>query len=192
MFDDLYSNIGRKIKILAKALAFIGTMLFIIFGFILISLKPTILSIFCIIGGPVISWISSFTLYGFGVLVENSEKSTILKQKNKNDKVSVSKPDTSSTIDHTENVFIFNEKVEENDNISCEISPKILEFIDSQLNNLSKTTIQKIKQEFSVWNKDIQSLSDKELISILGNPNNWQKEYILLCCIEFKKRNQDI
>ena len=192
MFDDLYSNIGRKIKILAKVIAFMGTIGCIICGCIFAFLKILSLSLFCIIGGPLLSWISSFTLYGFGVLVENSEKSVNSKQKTKNDKATSSKTDISSTIDHTENVFIINEKAESNTKIHCEISQTILEFIDSQLNNLSKTTIQKIMKEYSIWHKDIQSLTDKDLISILETPNNWQSEYILLCCIELKRRNQNI
>lgn len=70
----MFDNIGSKIKKLAELLCWIGMLLSIIGGVILMyavdSLVPVGTAIVFI--GPLLSWISSFVLYGFGELVENS------------------------------------------------------------------------------------------------------------------------
>lgn len=70
----MFDNIGSKIKKLAELLCWIGMLLSIIGGVILMyavdSLVPVGTAIVFI--GSLLSWISSFVLYGFGELVENS------------------------------------------------------------------------------------------------------------------------
>ena len=81
----MWDNIGEKIKTLAKVIAFVGIISSIIGGISLISQGIGInqrnwsssggeLSIFLgiasLIGGSIISWISSFFMYGFGELIE--------------------------------------------------------------------------------------------------------------------------
>ena len=81
----MFKNIGRKIKGLAIVLCWICIVASIIFGIIIlvgagnlrISRQKgiTILSgIGVALGGSLISWVGSFFLYGFGQLVENSDK----------------------------------------------------------------------------------------------------------------------
>lgn len=68
----MYKNIGRKIKILAIVIAVILAIMFIIVGVSRAVNKQVVAAILVIIFGPVISWISSFVLYGFGELVDKT------------------------------------------------------------------------------------------------------------------------
>ena len=66
----MYTDIGEKIKTLAKVLALIG----IIGGFVLglamaLVLGLAVMGLFYMIAIPLISWISSWILYGFGELI---------------------------------------------------------------------------------------------------------------------------
>ena len=89
----MFNNIGRKIKTLAKVLCWIGCIFAIIIGISMmvsggnssyISMNGTpvsvgssasvIMGIIVIILGVLASWIGSFAMYGFGQLVENSDK----------------------------------------------------------------------------------------------------------------------
>lgn len=81
----MLNNIGEKIKTLAKVLCWIGIILsvstgilslfggidyFLSFGFILLFL------------GPLLSWIGSFLLYGFGELIAKTTRiAEILEQR---------------------------------------------------------------------------------------------------------------
>lgn len=80
---DIYNNIGGKIKVLAKVLAWIGIIACFIFGVVLIasSEDAVVLGFFIMIFGALLSWVSSFVLYGFGELVENSELLVLSKEK---------------------------------------------------------------------------------------------------------------
>lgn len=66
----MFDNIGGKIKGFAKIVAWLGIILSVIIG--LLSLATGGLLIMII--GCVSSWVGSFVLYGFGQLVENSDK----------------------------------------------------------------------------------------------------------------------
>jgi len=70
-----YDNIGEKIKGLAKAFFFIGAIAAVFAGIFLMSdSEDTVLwGLLMIIAGPIISWVSSWLLYGFGQLIENSD-----------------------------------------------------------------------------------------------------------------------
>ena len=79
----MFDNIGAKIKIMAKIIYWVLGIASIIVGGSLIyqgsgasyggeALVTTGLEIF--IGGSLGAWISSWFLYGFGVLIENTEK----------------------------------------------------------------------------------------------------------------------
>lgn len=68
MFDE----IGRKIKILAKSFTVIGIIIFVIYGIIIFT-NNRLLGLAIMVGGSFLSWISSFVLYGFGHLIENTE-----------------------------------------------------------------------------------------------------------------------
>lgn len=85
----MYTNVGGKIKGLAKAIAWIGTILSIIYGVSVIGLTGTLsynagptagfltgggvlMGILIIVVGSILSRLISLVLYGFGELVDNS------------------------------------------------------------------------------------------------------------------------
>lgn len=78
----MFDNIGGKIKSAATALAILGIIGSIIVGSIIIaeandsyypSATETLSGWLVIIVGSLSSWVSSFTLYGFGQLIENTD-----------------------------------------------------------------------------------------------------------------------
>ena len=71
-----YNNIGRKIKCLAVVIFISEAIIAIIYGISLISNNSDNMMLFGVliaILGPIIAWISSWLLYGFGQLVENTD-----------------------------------------------------------------------------------------------------------------------
>lgn len=81
----MFDNIGGKIKGLAKTVCWIGIGISVFIGFVFVIigaensygsddnvLAP--LGMFIMLGGSFLSWIGSFLLYGFGQLIENSDK----------------------------------------------------------------------------------------------------------------------
>ena len=85
----MYNNIGGKIKGLAVFLAWVGNILSILSGIgilsttskvgyysdsDLISGAGSLVGLITIVVGCLLSWVGSLVLYGFGQLVENSDK----------------------------------------------------------------------------------------------------------------------
>ena len=70
----MYDNIGKKIKGLAKVSFCIIAMLTAIAGltFILIDKHFIYIGLPLMLGGPFAAWISSWTLYGFGELIDKT------------------------------------------------------------------------------------------------------------------------
>ena len=69
----MFSNIGGKIKILAKVLCIVGfviTLILAIFDFVMAAQLHNglfvVFGILCIILGALLSWINSFFVYAFG------------------------------------------------------------------------------------------------------------------------------
>ena len=88
----MFNNIGGKIKGLAKVICWLGIILSVIIGIVLIigatnrngyyrytDTTTIIYGIIVIVVGSLLSWIGSFVLYGFGELVDNSSKLVELK-----------------------------------------------------------------------------------------------------------------
>ena len=82
----MFDNIGSKIMKLAKVLCWIGIILSVISGIIIIAggannsraygynSGPSVLTgILTIVFGCLASWIGSFFTYGFGQLIENTD-----------------------------------------------------------------------------------------------------------------------
>lgn len=65
----MYNNIGNKIKTLAKVLFFIGAIASIIAGIVLLAVDMILLGLLLLLLVPILLWISSWTLYGFGELI---------------------------------------------------------------------------------------------------------------------------
>ena len=68
----MFNNISKKIKILSYVCTIVGILCSFIFGFVLLKSK-NYMGIAVIILGSFVSWVASFTLYGFGQLIENTD-----------------------------------------------------------------------------------------------------------------------
>ena len=79
----MFNNIGSKIKTLAQVVCWLGIVICVIVGIVLMSQDEETVGIGLVvmIFGSLFSWIGSFMTYGFGQLIENSD---ILVSQNKN------------------------------------------------------------------------------------------------------------
>ncbi|MBQ8203879.1 MAG: hypothetical protein IJZ75_06335 [Clostridia bacterium] len=73
----MFNNIGKKIQVLAKTLCWIGIVVAMIFGIVLIASGIVQKQFLISIGGvgvafiyAVLSWLCSFTMVGYGELIE--------------------------------------------------------------------------------------------------------------------------
>lgn len=76
--NSWYENIGEKIKTLAKLMFVIGAILELLGGFITICCSDgdgilVLVGLLTMILGPIISFVSSWTMYAFGHLVQTTE-----------------------------------------------------------------------------------------------------------------------
>ena len=69
----MFDNIGGKIKVLAVTFTIIGMVMSIIYGLIIISETDSAAGLIVMLVGCLFSWIGSFTLYGLGHLIENTD-----------------------------------------------------------------------------------------------------------------------
>ena len=101
----MFNNIGKKIKTLAKVLCWIGIIVSVLSGIVIMAASgqisdsynsysynynsaglnissgaAVVAGILVIVLGALFSWIGSFVLYGFGQMVDNSDKLVELKQ----------------------------------------------------------------------------------------------------------------
>ena len=67
----MYDNIGRKIKGLAKAFFILEATAAIIAGIVLMANDEGI-GLLVLILGPVVAWVSTWLLYGFGELIDKT------------------------------------------------------------------------------------------------------------------------
>ena len=100
MFDNMFDNIGGKIKTLAKVLCWVGIIFSVLIAIILFieakegsyRTEDLYMKLGCIylIFGPLISWVSSFFMYGFGELIERTTEVALntrhLRQATRNNK----------------------------------------------------------------------------------------------------------
>ncbi len=71
----MFDNTGRKIKVMAKILAWIGIILSVIGGGALMFLfdgELVFIGVAIMIVGSLVSWVSSWFLYGYGEIIENT------------------------------------------------------------------------------------------------------------------------
>lgn len=85
----MYTNIGKKIQTLAKVLAWVGIIFFVIVGAFAIYGGVNTANVNMIAEGvlffaicPFLCWLSSLTMVGFGKLIETNEE-----MKNKVDEI---------------------------------------------------------------------------------------------------------
>lgn len=72
MFD--YSNIGLKLKTLARIILGIGILISVAYGFVLSNLSGTLVGLLIIPVGVIVSWFGSMPMYGFGQLIQNTDE----------------------------------------------------------------------------------------------------------------------
>lgn len=75
----MFTNIGGKIKAVASIVCWIGIVLSVLTGIVMmVAAQGNIAGILSgIVGagvGALASWVGSFVLYGFGQIVENTDK----------------------------------------------------------------------------------------------------------------------
>lgn len=70
----MFNNIGGKIKSVASVLTGLGIAISIVIGIIAIIASAPGIGLLTIFLGSLASWLSSLTLYGFGQLIENTDK----------------------------------------------------------------------------------------------------------------------
>ncbi len=70
-----YDNIGGKIKGWAKWIFAVEAIAAVIGGFVLMAQDEDMifLGLLVVVVGPIVAWVSSWLLYGYGQLIENSD-----------------------------------------------------------------------------------------------------------------------
>ena len=70
----MFDNIGKKIKTLTKVVCWIGMILTLALGIVLVAVysNNVAIGIPIMVGGPLLCWIGSFLMYGFGELVDRT------------------------------------------------------------------------------------------------------------------------
>ena len=71
----MFDNIGDKIKTLAKVSTVLGIVISVIYGIVLMVSDLIFVGFLVMILGSLLFWISSFTLYGFGEMINQLEYS---------------------------------------------------------------------------------------------------------------------
>ena len=77
----MFTNVGRKIKGLAKFVCYVGIVLSVASGAMMIYASTQMYygegmlagGIATIIVGPILAWLSSLTLYGYGHLIDRTQ-----------------------------------------------------------------------------------------------------------------------
>ena len=74
MFENLYENVGAKIKGLAKWIFFLEALSAVISGIVLLAEGEAWFGLLTLVLGPVIALASSWLLYAFGQLTEDTHE----------------------------------------------------------------------------------------------------------------------
>lgn len=70
----MYNNIGGKIKVLAKLGFIVEAIILVLAGIgLMVSTEEMLITgLIVMVVGPIISWVSSWLLYGFGELIDKA------------------------------------------------------------------------------------------------------------------------
>lgn len=71
MLDNLYSNIGARIKSWAKWICIVETISAIIGGIALMAEDEVLYGLLCFVAGPIVAFVSTWLLYAFGEITED-------------------------------------------------------------------------------------------------------------------------
>ncbi len=74
MFDNLFRDVGKKIQVLAKGLMIVGVACSVIIGLVVMAGDESMLlvGLLIMLVGSLVSWISSWFLYGYGEIIKNT------------------------------------------------------------------------------------------------------------------------
>ncbi len=106
----MFDNIGGKIKKLARIVCIIGIIASFIAGILLMNIRYTFeVGLAILLVGPLLSWIGSYFTYGFGQLIENTDKfvgnfNNNNKKKNQM-KLSDETPSVDMELDHIDDIY---------------------------------------------------------------------------------------
>lgn len=70
----MYKNISDKVKTASKALCWLGIIVSCIVGIVYMGTERVLAGLLILVVGSLSSWISSLFAYGFGHLLENTDK----------------------------------------------------------------------------------------------------------------------
>lgn len=70
----MFENIAGKIKSAAQVVCYAGIGVSVLNGIALLTREAVILGLLYIFFGSLIAWVTSLCLYGFGQLIENSDR----------------------------------------------------------------------------------------------------------------------
>lgn len=70
----MFENIGGKLKVLAKVITIAGVIISVINGFVMMN-QTALGGLLTMAIGSLLSWASSFVIYGLGELIEQAERS---------------------------------------------------------------------------------------------------------------------
>ena len=70
----MFKNIGGKIKTLATVITCAFIVLSIVVGVLLMANDMALVGVLLMLVGFLFAWVSSFVLYGYGQMIENSDK----------------------------------------------------------------------------------------------------------------------
>lgn len=105
----MFDNIGGKIKKLARIVCIIGIIASFIAGILLMNIRYTFeVGLAILLVGPLLSWIGSYFTYGFGQLIENTDKlvGNFNNNKKKNQmKLSDETPSVDMELDHIDDIY---------------------------------------------------------------------------------------
>ena len=76
--SGMFGNIGGKIKAAATVFCWIGIIVCVVAGIVLISNDSPKTGLLILFGGPLASWLSSLAMYGFGELIDEAKKNNAL------------------------------------------------------------------------------------------------------------------
>ena len=138
----MFNNIGGKIKGLATATFIVEAISAIVTGIALMCIDEDLIGIglLVMLVGPIVSWISSWLLYGFGQLIENSDIiAEEYKRKNKKHEKVVAKNNSEKETQRREKVKAIIASSDTADDefvdISCPNCKEELSYTKEQLQN---------------------------------------------------------
>ena len=199
MLDSLYRNIGGKIKSWAKWIFVVESICAIITGLILLmdwGLDDAWWSLLIIFLGPVIAWVSSWILYAFGELVEDTHAmrnriSPVTEQDAVNE--AKRKEKEQAAIEKSEREAKEQAKRVAKHALESQIKRDIAGHAarETLRNDFKKLPPMEKPANFkpsSDWN--VKELSTEQIFEIYLAEDEWTESYRYLCYLELKNRLQ--